>query len=463
MGEYSNVLIGSIEKSDSIEVDGNKNNLPVRFLSKIFFQQKHFKQYAEEMEDGEIYDHYYYTRAISEILTCLELLGSTLDKIKSAYIRGLDLYTQELSVYKPDDDYLKDSFYYSLYDKYIEDKKENVQIEVDAFFDEIKLLPIENFNKFNSKKDLKINVDYQDVISNFSNFGLFFHKVMLDKYGKNLGKFHLYFLTALDSFDFIRLISTNNYILKQNLTLDYTHLVSGGYYSKSPLDDDDIRDIGRLERFLIITEGSSDTEIIKRSMNTLKPHCSIFFDYINMKKDYPFAGTGNLANFIKGLIKINVLNKIMILFDNDTEGLSQYNKLQDLSLPNNIIVKTLPELDDMNNIKTIGTSGEKQQNINGKACSIECFLDLSYKVKDEPAIRWTNYNKDLKQYQGSLINKEIYVKKFIEAHNNNLLDKNKRKYDTKKIEYLLDYIIQECSILSSKTEFHLGSRILTLR
>ena len=114
--------------------------------------------------------------------------------------------------------------------------------------------------------------------------------------------------------------------------------------------------------FLSLQKGSSDTEIIKRSMNTLRPHCSMFFDYINMKENYPFTGTGNLVNFIKGLIKINVFNKIMILFDNDTEGLSQYNKLRGFSLPNNIIIKTLPELEDMNNIQTIGTSGEERQN-----------------------------------------------------------------------------------------------------
>ena len=42
MGEYSNVFVGSIESSDSIEVEWNKNNLPYQFLSKIFFQQKNF-------------------------------------------------------------------------------------------------------------------------------------------------------------------------------------------------------------------------------------------------------------------------------------------------------------------------------------------------------------------------------------------------------------------------------------
>ena len=460
MSHSSSIFIGSIEKSSLIEVDGGRNSLPHQFLSKIFFQQKHFKQYIDEIEEGETYDNYCYMRPISEVLTCLELMGSTLDKIKLAYKKELNLYKQELSSYKYEQE--EESFYFSHYEEYILDKKQNIQLEVDTFFNEMKLICVENINNFDCFEYAKTDFDFQDILDRFSGFGLFFHKTMLDKYGKNLGKFHLFFLTRLNPFDFTRLILINDYILQQFLILDYSDLVISGIYPESSLEDSSIRDIGRMEKFLIITEGSSDTEIIKRSMNTLRPHCSIFFDYINMAKDYPFTGTGNLVNFIKGLIKINIFNKIMILFDNDTEGLSQYNKLRGFSLPNNIIIKTLPELEDMNNIKTIGTSGEEWQNINGKACSIECFLDLNYKAKNEPIIRWANYNENLKQYQGSLIDKKEYVKKFIEAHNNHFLDRDKEKYNTKKIEYLLDYIIQECSVLASKNENYLESRTLTL-
>ena len=460
MSEYSNVFIGDIKKPGSIEVEWNRNDLPYQFLSEIFFQQKHFKQYTEEWDDNETRDCYCYVRPISEILTCLELMGSTLDKIKSAYIQELDLYKQELNDYKPKSyKDLEGSFWFSHYEEFISDKKGNMQLEANSFFNELKSIPITEFYNFDSYEYSK-NFNFRDMKNIYSGFGLFFHKVMLEKYGKNLGEFHVYFLSRLNPFDFTRLISINEYMLKQYLVLNYTDLVHGGY-SDEFLEDNDIRSIGRLEKFLIITEGSSDTEIIKRSMNTLKPHCSMFFDYINMKKDYPFTGTGSLLNFIKGLIKINVFNKIMILLDNDTEGVNLYKRMQNFSLPDNIIIKTLPELDDMNDIKTVGTSGEERQNVNRKACSIECFLDLNYKTKNEPVIRWTNYNEALKQYQGSLIGKESYVKKFIKGHRNNFSDKDEEKYNTKKIEYLLDYIIQECSILASKNENYLESRTLT--
>ena len=40
-----------------------------------------------------------------------------------------------------------------------------------------------------------------------------------------------------------------------------------------------------------------------------------------MKKNYSFTGAGNLKNFIKGLSKINILNNMLVILDNDTAGL----------------------------------------------------------------------------------------------------------------------------------------------
>ena len=273
MSEYSNVFIGDIKKQGSIEVELSRNNLPYQFLSKIFFQQKHFKQYTEEWDDNEPHDFYCYVRPISEILTCLELMGSTLDKIKSMYKQELNLYQKELNAYQQEshNDGLESGFWFSHYEEFISDKKSNIQLEADSFFNELKSISIKEFCKFDSYKYSKKSFNFEDMKDRYSGFGLFFHKMMLEKYEKNLGEFHLYFLSRLNPFDFTRLISINDYILKQYLVLNYTDLVHGGY-SNEFLEDNDIRSIGRLEKFLIITEGSSDTEIIKRSMNTLKPH-----------------------------------------------------------------------------------------------------------------------------------------------------------------------------------------------
>ena len=96
----------------------------------------------------------------------------------------------------------------------------------------------------------------------------------------------------------------------------------------------------------------------------------------------------------------------------------------------------LPDYKEFERFKTVGPFGNQINNINGKAVSIECFLDLS-SVDNEPIVRWKNYNERMKDYQGALENKDRYTLKFKSA---NLLDGS---YDYSKLKYLIDYIIQE--------------------
>ncbi len=73
-----------------------------------------------------------------------------------------------------------------------------------------------------------------------------------------------------------------------------------------------------------------------------------------MEKNYPFTGTGNLKNFVKGLSKINILNNILVILDNDTVGKSVYNDIKGIDLPNNLKVITLPNYKDFDNFKCKG-------------------------------------------------------------------------------------------------------------
>ena len=91
------------------------------------------------------------------------------------------------------------------------DKKENTQLEPDVFFEEIKSICIENFDKFNPREHPE-----EPNIDKYGGFGVFFHKLMLQKYKKRLklshpsdfGRFHIVFLNNLSPFDFIKLLGT---------------------------------------------------------------------------------------------------------------------------------------------------------------------------------------------------------------------------------------------------------------
>ena len=196
--------------------------------------------------------------------------------------------------------------------------------------------------------------------------------------------------------------------------------------------------VGGLEpasRFLIVTEGSSDAKIIKRAFDILRPHVADFFDYVDMKEGYPFSGTGNLVNFVRGLISISIRNNVIIIFDNDAEGVASYARCMELNIPDNMKVIRLPDRPEFNSFKTIGPNGTQNADINGQAAAIECYLDLDQNA----SVRWINFNQHTKSYQGELVNKRKYMRNFF---------KQKIKtdgYDYSKISSVLDVICEQCS------------------
>ena len=104
--------------------------------------------------------------------------------------------------------------------------------------------------------------------------------------------------------------------------------------------------------------------------------------------------------------------------------------------PKNLVLCKLPKAKIFNRFETIGPSGKKKANINGKAVAIECFLDFS-SVSMEPIVRWQCFKDKMNQYQGALENKEAYIKKFKTA---NLKDGS---YNCDKLKLLIDYLIEE--------------------
>jgi hypothetical protein len=49
-----------------------------------------------------------------------------------------------------------------------------------------------------------------------------------------------------------------------------------------------------------------------------------------MDEGYPFSGTGSLFNFTKGLISIAIQNNVIVLYDNDVEGVFNFNRKRSL-------------------------------------------------------------------------------------------------------------------------------------
>lgn len=190
------------------------------------------------------------------------------------------------------------------------------------------------------------------------------------------------------------------------------------------------------KKILIVTEGKTDTFILQTTINTFFPSISDFFYFIDMQDNYPFTGTGNLYNFASGLTKIKIQNKIIIIFDNDEAGIYSYKKcLERLDPIPSLKFYHLPDMDEFKSFLTVGPTGDVYENINGKAVSIECFLDLSYGVDRVPKVRWTVFNEKSGLYQGALIGKDDY---------NRIFKKSlcEEKYSKEKLLFLVNDLVQ---------------------
>lgn len=245
------------------------------------------------------------------------------------------------------------------------------------------------------------------------------------------------FLTQLEEGALLRILYENPENRDIEVVWRYADVVAGGWATYRQVDIEvGVPHCG----YLLITEGSSDSFVLQKAIAALYPEVSGYFRFVDMKEGYPFTGTGNVLNFCKGLAKVGYDRRVLVLFDNDTEGRRAFNEVMKLDLPLNMKAVVLPDLEIARSFPTLGPSGPSLENVNGKAVSIEMFLDFAYKRadKDVPKVRWKTYDEKMGTYQGALENKEEFLKKFksVSLSNGN--------YDTSKLEILLRFVYDQC-------------------
>lgn len=244
-------------------------------------------------------------------------------------------------------------------------------------------------------------------------------------------------LGFLDPYSALRVLAENPANLDLDVVWDYGAFVRAGWAK----NEEFITCARRSQTYLIATEGTSDTHILKKAISLLRPDIEDFFRFIDLAERHPFSGTGNLAKFAEGLVKIDVQNRVVFLFDNDAEGIDAHSSLQRLTFPANMRALTLPDLDELRSFPAQGPEGIANTDINGRAAAIECYLDLRLKDFKPAQITWTNYKDKLRIYQGSLDYKESYAKAFYEATTESIAA---GIYDVTKLRHVIDALLCEC-------------------
>lgn len=353
-----------------------------------------------------------FSRKLNNMKLRLDLLGYDLDSVREKYIQAVEEHedhgcTIALSF---------DVFYQAVKDIDVS-KVNTVEYEVEGFDNGYDL------GEYVSKCVLGIPEIKNKLFNESSND---------DFVWKDLTSDLAVFLENLDPYITLRMLAENQANLNLEVQWNYADAVDGGWINQSNL----VKEMASQNRVLIVTEGSSDSFILQKTIEELYPDIADFFDFVDMDKNYPFTGTGNLYNFCMGLCRINIKNNIIVIFDNDTEGLMKYKQSESLEKPPSLLITKLPDHSDFCELQTIGPQGNKAGNINGKAVAIECFLDFQ-SLPQPPCIRWTSYNRRENEYQGELENKDEYVRVFKRA---NLTDAS---YNTSKLKCLMEYLIQQ--------------------
>ena len=238
---------------------------------------------------------------------------------------------------------------------------------------------------------------------------------------------------VLDPFLILRCLAELDEFKNEKLTWEYHDLVMGGW-----IEEDDIQLQDEYQRFLILTEGKTDTDIIQKCLNQFRPSISDLFFFADIE-DHPFGGTNDIAKFVKGLIDIKYSGNVIIIVDNDLAGNEAFQKISKYKLPWNFSIIRLPEHEKFAEVETMGTNGKVVTDINFQAVSIECFLDFK-SLKNSPVIRWTNWDEKKQKYQGSFeqkVKNEFKIK-FDKAYSNEFID-----YDVTKLKFLIEFIINQ--------------------
>lgn len=123
---------------------------------------------------------------------------------------------------------------------------------------------------------------------------------------------------------------------------------------------------------------------------------------------------------------------MIVLYDNDAECVANFKRTCELNIPDNMKILKLPDHPSFKSFPTSGPNGSHPADINGQAAAIECYFDLPAGA----GVRWSNYNSKAGAYQGELIGKTSYMRKF--------LDQRTRQpgYDYTKLVSVIETIVQ---------------------
>ena len=209
--------------------------------------------------------------------------------------------------------------------------------------------------------------------------------------------------------------------LIERVTLDVSDLIHGGWLDEGERvcqghSNDSIHRMGPLAPTVILAEGRSDINILRRSLSVLYPDRQDYFSFFEHAELNVDGGAAYLVKFLKAFAAARTPLRLVAIFDNDTAGRQAHCQAQGLALPDNMILLRLPDTDLAKKYPSIGPQGLHAVNVNGQAASIELYLGRkALSVNGNlRRVRWTGYNKSADAYQGEVEDKDEVKRLFFQ-------------------------------------------------
>jgi len=189
---------------------------------------------------------------------------------------------------------------------------------------------------------------------------------------------------------------------------DLTDVINGGWVDEYQAKYVDY------EKIIILTEGKSDVEFISKSIEKLNPHLKDYYHFIDFDEYKVESSASALVKLITSFAAANVKHPIIALFDNDTAGLKEMNKLTSKKVPPNIKILKYPDITLAKKYPTVGPTGKKRMNVNGLACSIEMYFGVDVLTRNNELIpiQWKGFEEKEKKYQGEIADKNYVQETF---------------------------------------------------
>lgn len=230
------------------------------------------------------------------------------------------------------------------------------------------------------------------------------------------------------------------------IVFDLSGVIGTGHVEWSPTLCADARSEEAAESvksmpLIVLTEGSTDAEILTRAMEKLRPDLLSFITFMDYSHK-PEGGAGAVTNGLKAFSAAGVGNRVIGLYDNDTAGREAMKSVTGSGsmLRANIRPVTLPELEFAKKYPAYGPDGLSEIDINGRAVSIELFLGrdilMDHNRRLTP-IQWTSYIRSMESYQGEITQKKILQGLFWDKVNSDTFTVS--EWDD--LNYLIDYLV----------------------